>query len=312
MKKGKKMARIQFGWTITSGPRVDLGVGPEAYFAAVNRGFDLINGHFDSAWFVDHLEAGDDSILEGWTALTYFAAQHPQSKFGHAVLSQSFRNPALLAKMAATLQYMSDGRYILGIGAGWKESEYIQYGYPYPPAGVRVEELGEALEIIKLMWHEQRATFHGKHYHIEEAWCEPKPKPIPTIMIGGARPHMLRLVARYADWWNVSWTGIDRYREQVKECERACQEVGRDPATLRRTWFGGCVCGPNEAVVQDLNKNSNISASNAFVGTTQQVIEQMQQFVDLGVDYFMLSSIGFPDLTTLETLVNDVMPALNR
>ena len=108
--------------------------------------------------------------------------------------------------MAATLQFMSNGRYILGIGAGWKEDEYLQYGYPFPPAGVRVEELGEALQIIKQLWREQRATFHGKHYHIEDTQCEPKPNPVPTVMVGGAKPRMLRLVAHYADWWNVSWT----------------------------------------------------------------------------------------------------------
>jgi alkanesulfonate monooxygenase SsuD/methylene tetrahydromethanopterin reductase-like flavin-dependent oxidoreductase (luciferase family) len=122
---------------------------------------------------------------------------------------------------------------------------------------------------------------------------------------------MLRLIARHADWWNVSWTGIARYREEAAEMERACADVGRDPATLRRTWFGGCTCGPSEAEVARLN-GGRMSADNAFVGTPAQLIAQMQPFIDLGVDYFMLSCGGFPDLTTLHLLRDEVLPALNR
>jgi alkanesulfonate monooxygenase SsuD/methylene tetrahydromethanopterin reductase-like flavin-dependent oxidoreductase (luciferase family) len=223
----------------------------------------------------------------------------------------SFRNPALLAKMATTAQFLSGGRFILGIGAGWKEDEYRAYGYDFPAAGTRVEELEEALQIIRAMWHDEQATVQGKHYHVVDAWCEPKPDPLPTIMVGAFKPRMLRVAARYADWWNVSWTGIDTYREYVEEFERACAEVQRDPATVRRTWYGGCVCGQTEAAVIKLNTD-NFSGESAFVGTPAQVIEQMQQFVDLGVNYFMLRSGGFPDVTTLELLVSEVIPVLNR
>jgi alkanesulfonate monooxygenase SsuD/methylene tetrahydromethanopterin reductase-like flavin-dependent oxidoreductase (luciferase family) len=213
--------------------------------------------------------------------------------------------------MAATFQYMSGGRFILGIGAGWKEDEYRAYNYPFPPAGTRVEELDETLQIIKALWQDKKATFQGKHYQVVDAWCEPKPDPLPIIMVGGSKPRMLRLVARHADWWNVSWTRIEDYREQVEECERACVKEQRDPTTLRRTWFGGCLCAPTEKDVKALNKNG-MSAGPAFVGTPAQIIDQMRPFIDLGVDYFMLSSGGFPELTTLEMLVSEVLPALNR
>jgi alkanesulfonate monooxygenase SsuD/methylene tetrahydromethanopterin reductase-like flavin-dependent oxidoreductase (luciferase family) len=174
-----------------------------------------------------------------------------------------------------------------------------------------VEELAEALQIIRAMWHDERATVHGKHYHVVDARCEPKPDPVPTIMVGAFKPRMLRVAARYADWWNVSWTGIETYRMYVEEFERACSEVQRDPATVRRAWYGGCVCGRTEAEVKKLNTN-NYSGDRSFLGTPAQLREQMQQFVDVGVDYFMLLSGGFPDLTTLELLVSEVMPALNR
>ena len=301
------MPRIQFGLTLPSPRQL-----PRAeYLVTIQRCLELATGHFDSIWFTDHLQYENALILDGWTALIYWAALYPQFSFGHAVLSQSFRNPALLAKMAATIQYMSASRFILGIGAGWKEDEYRAYGYEYPSAATRVEELDETLQIIKAMWHHERATVQGKHYQVIDAWCEPRPDPVPTIMVGGARPRMLRVIARHADWWNVSWTGIADYREQVKECERACAEIGRDPATLRRTWFGGCLCAPTEQAVTALNIN-NITPDRGFVGTPARVIEQMRPFIDLGVNYFILGMGSFPDLTALEMLVNQVISALNH
>jgi alkanesulfonate monooxygenase SsuD/methylene tetrahydromethanopterin reductase-like flavin-dependent oxidoreductase (luciferase family) len=300
------MARIQFGLTLPS-PRK---MANKDYLANVELCLELVKGHFDSVWFTDHLQYDDSPILEGWTALTYLSSLFPQYSFGHVVLCQSFRNPALLAKMAATFQFMSGGRFILGIGAGWKEDEYKSYGYEFPSAGTRVEELEETIQIIKALWSEKQTTFQGKHYQVVDAYCEPKPDPLPTIMIGAFRSNMLRLTARHADWWNVSWLPIDAYRDRVAECERACAEVGRDPATLRRTWFGGCLCAPTDIGVEGINKH-RIPLGPNFVGTPAQVVEQMRPFVDLGVDYFMLVNQAFPDLMTLQMLIDEVLPALN-
>src|SRR5437588_9905647 len=167
------MPRIQFGWTMPSSPR---GQKQGASFVAdLQRGLELVTGHFDSAWMVDHLQSGNAPMMEGWTALTYMAALHPQLMFGHTVLCQSFRNPALLAKMATTFQYLSGGRFILGLGAGWKEDEYTAYGYEFPSAGQRVDELEETLQIIKALWLAERATVQGKHYRVVDATRHPKP-----------------------------------------------------------------------------------------------------------------------------------------
>src|ERR1044071_3733151 len=106
----------------------------------------------------------DEDVLEGFTTLSYLMGQHPSLKFGNAVLCQSFRNPGLVAKMGATLQFMSGGRLILGRGAGWKEGEYTAYGYDFPGAGARVEQLDEYVQIVKALWTQERATFEGKHY----------------------------------------------------------------------------------------------------------------------------------------------------
>ena len=244
------MPNIEFGWSVPSGPRD--AAHKATYMDDIRRGMEMVTGRYKSAWFIDHTQFAANNLLEGWTAITYLAALHPQFNFGNAVLCQSFRNPAVVAKMGATLQYMTGGRFILGIGAGWKEDEYLSYGYPFPSAAQRVEELDEALQIIKALWHDEQATFEGKHYRVKEAYCEPKPDPVPTIMVGASKPRMMRLVARHADWWNASWTGIDKYREETKLLEQACKAEGRDPKTVRRTWFGGCACGHTEDEAREL------------------------------------------------------------
>lgn len=191
---------------------------------------------FTSLWVSDHLQFGDDPLLEGWTLLTYLAARYPRFKVGHLVLGQGYRNPALLAKMGATLQVLSSGRFILGIGAGWAEEEYRAYGYGYPSRGARVEQLAEALQIIKAMWTEPMATFQGKHYSIENAVCAPRPDPLPPIFVGSPGPKVIRVAARYADGW--SWDApIATYGLPHAELLKACAEIGRDPATVWKPTF---------------------------------------------------------------------------
>ena len=307
------MGRVQFGLIV---PEDVLGTsGRLGYLEDVDRLLTYVTGQYDSAWCIDHLQ-GD--VLEGWTALTYLAARHPGLRWGHTVLAQSFRNPALVAKMGATLQFLSGGRFILGIGAGGQAAEHRAYGYPFPPGRERVAALDEALQIIAALWTQERATFAGAHYRVEGASCEPRPEPPPPVMVGAFRPRMLRLAARRADWWNVSSTGIGAYRAYLREFERACAATGRDPATVRRTWSGGCVCAPTAAGVADLAAvRARRGAEYAhqvgedFVGTPAQVIDQMRPFVALGVDYFMLDCGGFPRLTTVELLIQEVLPALN-
>ncbi|MBL8055677.1 MAG: LLM class flavin-dependent oxidoreductase, partial [Anaerolineales bacterium] len=226
------MPRVHFGFCL---PADKLDKQRRAtYTEDVNRALRLVAGHFDSAWIIDHLQFGDEDQLEGFTGLAYFAALHPQLKFGHTVLCQSFRNPALLAKMGATLHFLSGGRFILGLGAGWHAEEYRAYGYDFPAAGVRVAQLDETLHIVKALWTQTPATFAGQYYRVTEAVCEPRPEPLPPIMVGAFRPKMLRLTARHADWWNVSSTGVRGYQRLAAAFEQACADVGRDPATVRR------------------------------------------------------------------------------
>jgi alkanesulfonate monooxygenase SsuD/methylene tetrahydromethanopterin reductase-like flavin-dependent oxidoreductase (luciferase family) len=284
------------------------------YVADLDRALRLAAGHFHGAWIIDHLQFGDADVLEGFTTLSYMAARHPQLAFGHSVLCQSFRNPALVAKMAATLQFLTGGRFILGMGAGWHEEEYRAYGYDFPPAGVRVAQLDEALRIVKALWTQERVTFEGRHYRVRDARCEPRPDPAPPVLVGAFRPKMLRLAAAQADWWDVSSTGPERYRRLAGQFDRACAAVGRDPSTVRRSWSGGCACAPTQVEAEALVRGRfclDDEEDFGFVGTPEQVVEQLRRFVALGVDSFILDCAGFPDLTTLETLIAHVLPALD-
>lgn len=308
------MTHIRIGFTM---PADQLNPSRRStYVADLHQALDLISGHFDSAWIIDHLQDGESDSLESFTTLSYMAALHPQLKFGHTVICQSFRNPALLAKMGATLQFLSGGRFLFGIGAGWNEPEYKAYGYAFPSARERVEQLEETLQIVKAMWTEPSATFQGKHYQVTEAYCEPKPDPLPAIMVGAFGPKMLQLTAKFADEWNVSSTGLVKYRELVDEFGRMCAETNRDPSTVRRSWCGGCSCAPTLAEAErfagERYNAHNLDEDFGFVGTPSQVIEQMQAFIELGVDSFMVDCGGFPNLTTLEMLVHDVLPVLRR
>lgn len=301
------MRDIQFGLIL---PAYGLTANMTNYTADVNRVLARAAGHFDSIWMIDHLH----EALESFTTLSWFAALHPSFQFGHTVVCQSYRNPALLAKMAATLQMLSGGRFTLGIGAGWHEAEYRAYGYDFPSAGVRVAQLDEALHIIKAMWTQDTAAFEGRHHHIRGARCDPRPDPIPKIMIGAFKPKMLRLAATYADEWNVSSTSIERYRQLASGFERACAEVGRDPASISRSWGGGCFCARTQAEAERMagDYNSGEDDPNNFdlVGTPAQVVAQMQPFIDMGVTTFMLDCVGFPDLSPLQLVMDEVLPAV--
>ena len=161
---------------------------------------DQIIHPFDSIWFPDHVQYNGHNVSEGWTMAVYALARYPDILVGHDVLCNSFRNPAHLAKMAATAQAFSGGRVVIGIGAGWNEEEYRGYGWPFPRARARIEQLDEAIQIMRAMWTDKPVNFAGKHYQLENGYCEPKPDVVPPIMVGGGgERYLLRVVAERAD-----------------------------------------------------------------------------------------------------------------
>jgi alkanesulfonate monooxygenase SsuD/methylene tetrahydromethanopterin reductase-like flavin-dependent oxidoreductase (luciferase family) len=271
-----------------------------------------LEGYFKSLWMTDHFFWGEQYAYECWTVMTYLAAKWPNFDVGSMVLGQNYRNPALLAKMAATLQVFSQGRLHLGVGIGWKEDEYRGYGYDMPSTPVRIEQLDDTYEILKRLWTQPgKVTYHGKHYSITDAILEPKPDPLPTLLYGGGGEKTMMLAARHCDWWNLSDASIGKLKERSAILNRHCEAIGRDPASIRKTWFGRVVTGRSQAEIQALATSvpgRNYTTDNAFVGTPSEIVEQMSEFVDAGASYFMIDILGLPDKDILAMLLEDILP----
>ena len=194
--------------------------------------------HFDSLWIADHFygfDAKTDPFMEAWTTLTWLAAKFPNVLLCHHVLGQGYRNPALTAKMAATLQMLSGNRFILGIGAGWRDDEYKAYGYEFPRPAVRFAELEELIQICRLMWTQDAPTFTGKHFHITEAAAPPKPEIVPPVCIGAYGEQIgLPMVGRLADMWNASTQGnVDRWLVKRDIVRASAEKSGRNPSDIQ-------------------------------------------------------------------------------
>ena len=194
--------------------------------------------HFDSLWIADHFygfDAKTDPFMEAWTTLTWLAAKFPNVLLCHHVLGQGYRNPALTAKMAATLQMLSGNRFILGIGAGWSDDEYKAYGYEFPRPAVRFAELEELIQICRLMWTQDAPTFTGKHFHITEAAAPPKPEIVPPVCIGAYVEQIgLPMVGRLADMWNASTQGnVDRWLVKRDIVRASAEKSGRNPSDIQ-------------------------------------------------------------------------------
>lgn len=200
---------------------------------------DLLGFH--GIWDYDHFYGPlqhTDPTFEGWTTLAAMAVVVQRARVGCMVSGVTYRNPAVLAKMAVTVDHVSGGRLEFGIGAGWHEAEHRGYGIAFPSPGTRVAMVDEALTVIRRLWAEDSVTFSGRFFTLEEALCAPKPlqKPHPPIVIGASKPRMLRVVARHADEWNMpAHEGPGKWGEVNSELDEACGDVGRDPAEIRRS-----------------------------------------------------------------------------
>jgi len=278
-------------------------------------------------WVSDHLFLNDSSeqknCLEAWTLLAALTQVTTRLRLGTLVTCQSYRNPALLAKIAAGVDHMSGGRLEFGIGAGWKQLEYEAYGYEFPDPGRRVDELVDTIEICRRMWSEDKATYHGKRHRIDAAQCMPKPvqRPLP-LWIAGSKPRLMRVVARYADAVNVGgFAPPEQYAEAMAELERACDKVGRDPASIERSHFGPVLVAESEArldeIVSDLAARAGMPPEQwrarrrgQPVGTPEAVAEALRAYVKLGVSYVIpVFPYGY-DRDCLEVFARRVVPLL--
>jgi F420-dependent oxidoreductase-like protein len=270
-------------------------------------------------WFsvMDHLiqipgvGALEEPFIEGWTALTALAAVTSRIRLATLATSVGYRNPALLAKIAAGVDQISRGRLTLGIGAGYFESEYRQYGYEFPdrPA-VRIRQMEEAVRLILAMWTEPRTTFHGRYFHVDDAILEPKPvqKPRPPVMIaGGGEQLTLRAVARLGDLCNIGGD-VDAVRHKFDVLRRHCDAAARDYATIEKTHNNSWLLARDAAAVAA--KRARLSARGplrGFVGTVSEAVDLIGRYRDAGVD-LLINSDYRNDIETHELMASEVMP----
>jgi alkanesulfonate monooxygenase SsuD/methylene tetrahydromethanopterin reductase-like flavin-dependent oxidoreductase (luciferase family) len=262
-----------------------------------------------TAWFVDHFQFGKQPYLECWTQMAWSAGRYPGIKTGTLVLGQGYRNPALVAKAAASFQFLNGGGLTLGIGAGWKEDEYRAYGFPFPSAGQRLDELEESVQIIRGMWTEESFTLAGRFHRVDGAICEPQPNPAPTLMIGGGgEKRTLRLAAQYADMWNVDYVTAEQFGHKVRVLHDHCRDLGRDPGEVVPSNFGlVSISDDPDKVLTALPPNYSPSAS-MIGGNPDEVYEKLMQFVALGAQHIQLTFLDYPSTAGIELFLSDVLP----
>jgi F420-dependent oxidoreductase-like protein len=269
---------------------------------------------FSSLWVMDHfyqlpgLGGPDEKMLEAYTLLGALAARTKHVTLGTLVTGVTYRNPALLAKEVTTLDIISSGRAVLGIGAAWYDVEHEGLGVDYPPVGERMDRLEEAVQICRLMFTEERPSFEGRYYRIKEARNIPRPVQAggPKIMIGGSGPkRTLRAVAKYADMCNV-FGGPDTLRKNINILQGHCADVGRDPAEIKVTRLGSLFLARSADEAEELRKGvagamgEEWAREAATFGDADSVGEQVQALVDAGADelIFNLPLANGPDEVT--------------
>jgi len=276
---------------------------------------------FDTVWTFDHLlpfsGPDDGTAFETLTTLSAMAVMTSRIRVGVLVNGVLYRDPATLAKSAALVDQISGGRLEFSLGAAWAEREFRAYGLAYPPLAERYERLDEALQIVRSLWTEQRTTFHGRHYRVEDAPCEPKPvqRPHPPIMIGGSGTGSLRAAARHATSVNVQGSAA-KCAEAAARLEGICDQLGRDVADIELSWHGQLALAPTHAaadasarqVATGHGQDLESQRGNWLLGTPAEVAEQIRGYAAAGVSHLVVG-IGHPfDLEPLRLLQEQVRP----
>ena len=329
---------MRFGLFIPQGWRLDLVDIP------VERHWEVMNGlathadggAWDSLWVYDHFHTvpmpTDEATHEAWTLMAAYAATTSRIKLGQMCTAMSYRNPAYLAKVAATTDVISGGRVQMGIGGGWYEHEWRAYGYGFPSAGVRLARLDEGVQIMRDAWRDGRVSFDGKHYQVDGAIVSPKPlqaNGIPLWIAGGGEKVTLRIAAKYAQYTNYT-SEPEGFSHKSALLADHCRDVGTDYDAIVRSANFNVVIGSSEQDVADRVERirtrlvakanpqavdammANVTSPDSASGTPEQVVEKLQRIRDLGCDYAITY---FPeaayDRSGIEMFERDVIPALS-
>ena len=279
----------------------------------------------DSLWRSDHFFSwstrGERDSLECWTSLTELATRMRRIRFGPLVSPMTFRHPALLARMAAAVDQLSNGRLVLGVGAGWNEAEHAAYGISLPPITERMDRLEEGIKVIKALWTGGPVSLSGKYYSLKDATLRPLPvqKPGPPLLIGGdGEQRLLRIVAQYADEWNGHPRSPEIYAHKRRRLREYCRDVGRDPATITcSAMLGVCIAEDRKALAERARWLGAFLMSPApspeaqlaafrergwLVGIPDEIAEQLRKWEAAGVQRVMLQYFDMDDMDGLRLL----------
>ena len=277
----------------------------------------VANSGWDGIWVADHFMPNDEDTSapwpEAWTTLAALAATVPSIRLGTLVTGNTYRHPAVLAKMAATIDHISNGRLVLGLGSGWQENEHEKYGIEFSTISGRLAMLDEACQVIKGLFDNPSFSFSGKYYTITDAPLEPKPvqTPLPLMIGGGGEKVTLKITAKYADEWNV-WGNVDTLVSKMKILDRHCADVGRDPRNIQRSAVALMFLTDDEAFA---NKMTADPSRPTIAGNSERVAETIRAYADAGVDELIV-----PDFTMglgntsekrdiLDRFIEEVAPA---
>jgi alkanesulfonate monooxygenase SsuD/methylene tetrahydromethanopterin reductase-like flavin-dependent oxidoreductase (luciferase family) len=327
---------MQFDWMVASYPgdgvhrdypmmeRLDRETVMDGVDAALDVGIEGL-------WAPDHFILGPHhEEYEVWTLLSALAERTEDVDLGPLVGAITYRNPALLAKMATTVDHLSEGRLRLGLGCGWHREEHERYGFDFPEINTRIDMLEEGLQVVDAMFTEEAPTFEGEHYEIDGAYNAPKPVGDVPIVIGGGGPRMLRLTARYADEWNVEISGRNRgppIEYKAEKLDEYIEEEGRDPGDVERSWLAhvlvretpeelDAVCeevfplpwGEEEDIDEELTAENAWEKGQMLVGTPAEVTEKIEHIREMGFSKLQLMFMDYPDTRGMEVFGDEVLP----
>ena len=261
----------------------------------------------------------DKASLELWTSLTWLATHTHRIEFGPLVTPISFRNPTMTARMAAAVDDLSEGRLILGLGAGWQEREHNNYGWDLLKVPQRMDRFEEGLEVItRLLTSDSPSNFNGNYYKLEDGILLPRPNRPggPPILIGGnGKKRTLPLVAKYAAEWNALFISISDFKNLNNQLDQYLEVSGRSPSDMRRSLMAPCIFGKNEAEIakkveaqtRGQRTPQDLIARDFFVGTANQIIDKLGEWEEAGIYRVMLQWINLDDLDGLEEFAHQVL-----
>jgi F420-dependent oxidoreductase-like protein len=328
---------MRFGLFVPQGWRLDLaGIQTEDHWATMlGVAKAAEDGPFESIWVFDHFHTvpvpTQEATHEAWTLMAAFAAATSRVRLGQMCTCMGYRNPAYLAKVAATVDVISGGRAEMGIGAGWYEQEWRAYGYGFPKAGDRVGLLDEGVQIMRQLWTNGTATLDGSHYQVNGAICQPKPLQaggVPLWIAGGGEKRTLRIAARYANYTNFAGD-TEGFRRKSEILKQHCADVGTDFEAITRSANYNVILGETEKDVQDklawmkdhlirygvpesiAEERVRDFASGPLVGTPEQLADRLAALGELGMSYAVVNFADVAyDRTALNLFTEKVVPEL--